>query len=89
MLVSAEELLVLLNLSTKIIFIAKMLNLFLSNLLATSTEVGSTTHGPLQRQCFQDYSDSTMDTFSTSKKDQAFFAWESSSYAIWCMPYIC
>ena len=75
MLVSAEELLVLLNLSTKLIFIAKiLLNLFLSNLLATSIEVGSTTHGPLQRQCFQDYSDSTMDTFSTSKKDQAFFA---------------
>ena len=75
MLVSAEELLVLLNLSTKLIFIAKiLLNLFLSNLLATSIEVGSTTHGPFQRQCFQDYSDSTMDIFSTNKKDQAFFA---------------
>ena len=26
-----------------------------------------------------------MDVFSTSEKDQAFFAWKSSYYAIWCM----
>ena len=29
-----------------------------------------------------------MDLFSASKKDQAFFVWQSSYYAIWCMPLI-
>ena len=40
--------------------------------LVTSFEIGSTSHGPFQRQCLQDYFDSAMDIFSNSKKDQAF-----------------
>ena len=48
-----EELLVLLNLNAKLIFIAKvLLKLLFSNLLHPF-EVESTSHGPFQRQCFK------------------------------------
>ena len=73
--VSTEELLVLLNSNTALVFIAKiLLKLFFSNLLHPLNKVDGTLRGPFQRQCFQGYFDSAMDIFSTSKKDQAFFA---------------
>ena len=62
-LVPAEEQLVLLNSNTTLILKTNIFLFFV---------VEGTSHGPFQRQCFQDYFDSTMDVFSASKKDQAF-----------------
>ena len=77
--VPAEELLVLLNSNTKLIFIAKiLLNIIkkyyytvLFQLLA-SIEVESTSHDSFQRQCFQEYFYSAMDIFSTRRKIRPF-----------------
>ena len=67
-LLSDEELLVLLNSDTILIYIATiLLKLIFSNLLHP-LKLNSTRMAPFQRQCFQVYFNFAMHIFSTSKK---------------------
>ena len=65
---SAEQLLILLNSNTTLIFIQDIVKAVLYQLV-TSIKAEGTSHGPFQRQCFQGYFDSARNIFSSSKKE--------------------